>query len=295
MIFEEPSTRTRVSFEVAMTLLGGHALYLRPGEIHMGMRENLSDTARVLSRMVDCIEARLFKHTTMLELARWATVPVINGLTDMQHPTQTLCDVLTISEHLPPMKTLLDINVTFVGDATNVCNSLMAICTRLGINFTHVAPPQYQLTPAYREIGMKNCQISGGKLLITDNVEEAVANADFIYTDLWWWEDQEQEKEDRVQAFMPYYQVNQSLIDKAPKHVKFMHCLPASRNVEVTDEVIDGSHSIVFDQAENRLHTEIAILVYLVYPLLHRPSQEKLASANKSIRDYLREIFFFNQ
>lgn len=291
MIFEEPSTRTRVSFEVAMTKLGGHALYLRPGEIHMGVRETIADTARVLSRMVDGIEARLLKHTAMLELARWSTVPVINGLTDVQHPTQVLCDVFTMMEHLPPGKALRDIRVTFVGDATNVCNSLVQICSRLGISFTHAAPARYQLTPEYRAMAEANCRESGATLRITEDVEAAVADADFIYTDLWWWVDQEHEKEERVAAFKPRYQVTPELLAKAPPHVKFMHCLPASRGVEVTDEVMDGPHSIVFDQAENRLHTEIALLVYCLRPQLRFPTISLATRHQARIYDVLRERF----
>ncbi len=291
MIFEEPSTRTRVSFEVAMTKLGGHALYLRPGEIHMGARESISDTAHVLSRMVDGIEARLLKHSHMLELARCSSVPVINGLTDVQHPTQVLCDVFTMQEHLPAGQSLRGLNITFVGDATNVCNSLAQICTRLGINFTQAAPHRYQLTPEYRAIAEANCAQSGSRLSITQDVEAAVSHADFVYTDLWWWVDQEHEKEERVAAFKPRYQVTQALLDKAPMHAKFMHCLPASRGVEVTDEVMDGPRSIIFDQAENRLHTEIALLVYLVRPQLKRPSASRVAHHHACISAVLNEKF----
>lgn len=292
MIFEKASTRTRISFEVAMTKLGGHALYLRPGEIHMGARETIADTARVLSRMVDGIEARLLKHTDLLELARWATVPVINGLTDAQHPAQALCDVFTMLEHLPPGRTLRGLNVTFVGDATNVCNSLLQICTLLGINFTHAAPVQYQLTPQYQAVAEANCAKSGSRLIVTDDVEAAVAEADFVHTDLWWRVDQEgneQETKARLAAFVPRYQVSAALLDKAPTHAKFMHCLPASRGMEVTDEVMDGPRSIVFDQSENRLHTEMALLVYLLRPQLKFPSDALTTQHHARIYDILGE------
>lgn len=291
MIFEEPSTRTRVSFEVAMTRLGGHALYLRPGEIHMGVRETIADTAHVLSRMVDGIEARLLKHSHMLELARWSSVPVINGLTDVQHPTQVLCDVFTMQEHLPAGRGLRGLNVTFVGDATNVCNSLAQICTRLGINFTQAAPRRYQLTPEYQAIAEANCAQSGGRLRITEDVAAAVRDADFVYTDLWWWVDQEHEKEERVAAFKPHYQVTEALMDMAPAHARFMHCLPASRGVEVTDQVMDGPRSIIFDQAENRLHTEIALLVYLIRPQLKFPAATRIAHHRALISAVLSERF----
>jgi putrescine carbamoyltransferase len=274
MIFEEPSTRTRISFEVAMTELGGHALYLKPGEIHLGVRESIYDTARVISRMVDGIMIRALKHETVLQVAQAATVPVINGLTDYNHPTQVVCDVLTMIEHLPPGKRLEDCRVAFIGDATNVLSSLMHICTRLGMHFTHAAPERYQPPPAWCEIAQSNCRESGGSLRITNDVVAAVSDADFIYTDLWWWVGQEAEIPERFAAFMPAYQVTLELLGKAPPHCKFMHCLPASRGVEATDEVMDSPQSIIFDQSENRLHTEKGLLVWLLYPRLEQPSDD---------------------
>lgn len=273
MIFEEPSTRTRISFEVAMSELGGHALYLKPGEIHLGARESIYDTARVISRMVDVIMARTLKHETVTKLAEGATVPVINGLTDYNHPTQVVCDVFTMMEHSPRGKKLEDLNVTFVGDSTNVLSSLMHICTRMGMHFTHAAPVKYQPPAPWMKIANDNCRASGGSVTITDDVVSAVRNADFIYTDLWWWVGQEDQIPERRVAFMPTYQVNMDLLKKAPAHCKFMHCLPASRGVEATDEVMDSEHSIIYDQSENRLHTEKGLLVWLVYPRLQHPSQ----------------------
>lgn len=287
MIFEEPSTRTRISFEVAMTKLGGHALYLKPGEIHLGARESIADTSRVVSRMVDVIEARTLKHDTVLELAKHATVPVINGLTDYNHPTQVVCDVFTMMEHAPPGKSLEDFNVTFVGDATNVCSSLMFICTRMGMNFTHAAPERYQVPADWRKIAEANCAESGGTLTVTDDPVAAVKDADFIYTDLWWWVGQEDEIPDRRAAFMPRYQVNADLVAKAPPTVKIMHCLPASRGVEATDEILDSKQSVIFDQAENRLHTEKGLLVYFVYPRLRRASDELVAHHKGLIEAFL--------
>jgi putrescine carbamoyltransferase len=274
MIFEEPSTRTRVSFEVAMTELGGHALYLKPGEIHLGVRESIYDTAKVLSRMCDAIMARTLKHETITELARYAEAPVINGLTDYNHPTQVVCDVLTMIEHLPTGKQLQDLNVTFIGDATNVLSSLMLVCTRLGMHFTHAAPRKYQAPVEWVGWARENCKVSGGTVRVTDDPLAAVREADFIYTDLWWWVGQEDQIPERRAAFMPTYQVNGDLFKKAPAHAKFMHCLPASRGVEATDEVMDHPRSIIFDQSENRLHTEKGLLAYLVYPRLKRPSPE---------------------
>lgn len=289
MIFEEPSTRTRISFEVAMTKLGGHALYLKPGEIHLGVRENIKDTARVISRMVDAIEARTLSHATVRDLARFATVPVINGLTDYNHPTQVLCDLFTMREHAPPGKTLKDLRVAFIGDATNVCASLLMICTRMGLHFTHCAPPRYQAPDAWQAIAQDNCTASGGSFAVTDDPVAAVARADFVYTDLWWWVGQEAEIPDRTAAFMPRYQVNEALLDKAPSHAKFMHCLPASRGVEVTDAVMDGPRSIIYDQSENRLHAEKAILVAFIAPRLKAVDPERSTRHAAAITAFLHD------
>lgn len=290
MVFEEPSTRTRISFEVAMTKLGGHALYLKPGEIHLGVRESIGDTSRVISRMVDVIEARTLKHETVVGLAKYATVPVINGLTDYNHPTQVMCDVMTMIEHMPAGKKLEDLHVTFVGDATNVCSSLMWITTHLGMHFTHAAPKPYQVPEAWQAIARDNCKTSGGSLLVTDDPVEAVKQADFIYTDLWWWVGQESEIPDRKAAFMPKFQVNRDLLSKAPPTAQVMHCLPASRGVEATDDVLDGPQSIIFDQAENRLHMEKGILTWFVYPRLKRPAAELAAFHKGRIEDFLATV-----
>jgi putrescine carbamoyltransferase len=290
MIFEEPSTRTRVSFEVAMTELGGHALYLKPGEIHLGARESIYDTAKVLSRMCDVVEARTLKHATVTELAKHAEVPVINGLTDYNHPTQVVCDVTTMMEHMPAGKKLEDLNVTFIGDATNVLSSLMLICTQMGMHFTHAAPKKYQALAEWQAWAQKNCQESGGRLTVTADPVAAVREADFIYTDLWWWVGQEDQIPERRAAFMPDYQVNKTLFEKAPSHCKFMHCLPASRGVEATDEVMDHPRSIIFDQSENRLHTEKGLLVYFVYPRLKQPSEELKAYHKGQIETLLNTL-----
>jgi putrescine carbamoyltransferase len=290
MIFEEPSTRTRVSFEVAMSELGGHALYLKPGEIHLGVRETMYDTAKVLSRMCDAIEARTLKHSTITELAQYADVPVINGLTDYNHPTQVVCDTLTMIEHMPSGKQVEDLNVTFIGDATNVLSSLMLICTRLGMNFTHAAPQKYQPPAEWEKWARNNCAESGGSLTISGDPLAAVREADFIYTDLWWWVGQEDQIPERRAAFMPAYQVNSELFSKAPAHAKFMHCLPASRGVEATDEVMDHPRSIIFDQSENRLHTEKGLLAYFLYPRLKCPSDELKAYHKGQIEAFLNDL-----
>jgi putrescine carbamoyltransferase len=290
MIFEEPSTRTRVSFEVAMTELGGHALYLKPGEIHLGVRESLYDTAQVLSRMCDAIMARTLKHETMLNLAKHASVPVINGLTDYNHPTQAVSDLITMIEQLPKGKKLEEVKITFIGDATNVLSSLMLITTRMGMHFTQAAPRKYQAPAQWVEQAQQNCLESGGSLRLTEDPVGAVNNADFIYTDLWWWVGQEDQIPERRAAFMPTYQVNLQLFEQAPSHCKFMHCLPASRGVEATDEVMDHERSIIFDQSENRLHTEKGLLVYLIYPRLQRPSEAMRALHQAEIGAFLNKI-----
>ena len=289
MIFEEPSTRTRVSFEVAMVKLGGHALYLRPGEIHLGVRESLGDTARVLSRMCDVIEARVLRHQTVVDLAAEASVPVLNGLSDYNHPTQALADLVTMSEHLPPGKPLQECTVVFVGDATNVCSSLMHLTTKFGMHFIHAGPQRYLSPPDWLKIAEQNLTEAGrGSVAVTDEVEDAVRAADFVYTDVWWWVGQEGEIPERTAAFLPRYQVNKALLAKAPR-ARFMHCLPASRGVEVTDEVIDSAASIVFDQAENRLHTEKALLVWFTYPgIPHDPPAELLVHHEACIREFLK-------
>jgi putrescine carbamoyltransferase len=290
MIFEEPSTRTRVSFEVAMTELGGHALYLKPGEIHLGVRESLYDTAQVLSRMCDGIMARTLKHETITNLAKYATVPVINGLTDYNHPTQVVCDLLTMIEHKPEGKKLEDVNVAFIGDATNVLSSLMLITTRVGMHFTQAAPKKYQAPENWLQMAQQNCAESGGSVRLIDNPLEAIKDADFIYTDLWWWVGQEDQIPERRAAFMPNYQVNLQLFEQAPSHCKFMHCLPASRSVEATDEVMDHPRSIIFDQSENRLHAEKGLLVFFIYPHLPQPTEDMKAHHRAEIGAFLEKI-----
>ncbi len=272
MIFEEPSTRTRISFEVAAAKMGGHALYLKPGEIHLGERESLHDTAKVVSSMCDCIMARTWVHKTVTDIAKWSSVPVINGLTDLNHPTQALCDVFTMMEHLPKGKQLSDCKVVFISDRTNVCSSTMWICAQLGMDFTHVAPKAYQSPQEW--VDQANAHNTGAKIVVTDKIDESIKDADFIYTDLWWWVDQEDEAEERKAAFMPDFQITPELLNKAPDHCKLMHCLPASRNVEATDAALDGEKSIIFYQAENRLHAEKGILAWVCSPEFKQPTKE---------------------
>lgn len=270
-----------------MAKLGGHALYLKPGEIHLGERETVADTARVVSSMCDMIMARTLKHETLLEIARHSTVPVINGLTDFNHPTQAVCDVFTMRECLPEGKALSDLQVTFIGDATNVCSSLLFITTQLGMRFIQAAPQAYQIPEAWAETARENSKASGGSFETTEDPEWAVRNADIIYTDLWWWIGQEEEIPDRMAAFMPRYQVTETLLAHAPGSTRLMHCLPASRNVEATDQVLDGPQSIIFRQAENRLHTEMGLLVWMAGALLRQPSDEARLQHRRRIENCL--------
>ncbi|MBI4761046.1 MAG: ornithine carbamoyltransferase [Chloroflexota bacterium] len=259
MIFQKPSLRTRVSFDMAMRHCGGDALYLSPNEIGLGKREAISDIARVLSGYVHALMARVFDHAHVLELAKWSEIPVINGLSDYNHPCQAMADALTIQEKFGKTKGL---NVTFVGDGNNVAVSLMHVAAKLGWNFTIANPEGYDLAPKAVEIAQEIAKETGSKLTFLRDPHEAVKGAHVIYTDTWTSMGQEEEAAKREKVFPPY-QVNAQLVSEADKDVIVMHCLPAHRNQELTDDVADGPHSVIFPQAHNRLHAQKAILARL--------------------------------
>ena len=254
MIFEKPSTRTRVSFETGMFQLGGHALTLSPNDLQLSRGESISDTAKTLSRYVNVILARVYDHKSLENLARNSSVPVINGLSDSFHPCQILADLMTIKEH---KKNLKKIKIAWIGDGNNVCNSLILGCAKLKIKLSVAIPDGYEPDFDVVKIG-KDAEI----LEVSDNPEAAVKDADVIMTDTF--VSIHNTNPDRVKKFLPKFQVNQSLMNKAKKDAIFMHCLPAKRDQEVTSDVIDGSQSVVWDEAENRLHVQKALLVHLL-------------------------------
>jgi len=260
MIFQKPSLRTRVSFDMAMRHLGGDALYLSPAEIGLGQRESIADVARVLSGYVEAIMARVFEHAHVQELAKWASVPVINGLSDYNHPCQGMADALTIQEKFGKLEGL---NVSFVGDGNNVAVSLMHVSALLGANFSIASPEGYELKPPAVEIGQRLAKASGSRITLLRDPHQAAKGAHVIYTDTWTSMGQEQETKIRERVFPPY-QVNAALVSEADKDVIVMHCLPAHRGQEITDEVADGAHSVLFQQAHNRLHAQKAILARLL-------------------------------
>ncbi len=261
MIFEKASTRTRVSFEVAMTQLGGHSIFLSPKDIQIGRGETISDTAKVLSRLVDCIIYRAFKHDMMLELANSATVPVISALDDLEHPCQTVADLMTIKEQKGKFKGL---KLAYVGDGSNVCNSLMLGSAMVGMNFTAACPIGYEPDEKLFKQAVKIAKKNGCSIKVVEDPSAAASKADILYTDTWVSMGLEDETMERERVFKPY-QLNSGLLRKAKKDCMVLHCLPAHRGLEITDEVMDGPQSFIFDQSENRLHTEKAILLTLIH------------------------------
>lgn len=270
LIFEKPSLRTRVTFSVAFFQLGGRVLYLAPADIGLGKRESVPDVARNLSRWVNAISARTFAHKTVEDLASYASIPVINALSDAEHPCQALADFLTIYEHLGSPResgafSWGDIKLAYFGDGNNVCHSLMLTAAKLGANMIIAGPEGYGPKQEFIEIAQEESKKTGASITITHDPKEAAADADVIYTDIWASMGQEQEAAERRPLFEPF-QVNAELLKYAKSNVLVEHCLPAHRGEEITDEVLDGSHSVVLDEAENRLHIQKAILYRLLTP-----------------------------
>jgi ornithine carbamoyltransferase len=259
MIFQKSSTRTRVSFEVGMDQLGGHALYLSTNDLQIGRGEPISDTAKALSGYVDGIMIRALKHQDVVELSENSSVPVINGLTDLEHPCQALADMQTIKEH----RGTFEGKMVFAGDGNNVCNSLLLISAILGLNMTVACPKGYEPDSEILEKALKIAKESNTQLEVTSNIKKAVKNADIIYTDVWVSMGDEEEQEKRKNDLLPF-QVNEELMAGANKDAIFMHCLPAIRGQETTEGVIDGHQSVVWDQAENRLHAQKAVMYILM-------------------------------
>lgn len=260
MIFTKSSTRTRVSFEVGMTQLGGYPLFLSANDIQLGRGETIYDTAKVLERYLDGIMIRTYAHSDVLELAEHADIPVINALTDLLHPCQVLADLQTIYEH---KGTLEGLKFAYIGDGNNMANSIMYGCSKMGINCAIASPKGYEPDAEVTENAKADAKVSGSDLIITNDPVEAAKDADIIYSDTWVSMGQEAEKAERIKTFMPY-QVDEKLFSKAKDDCVFMHCLPAYRGYEVTPEVIDGKNSIIFDEAENRLHAQKAIMATLM-------------------------------
>lgn len=258
MIFEKSSTRTRVSFDVGMYQLGGRAIFLSSNDLQMGRGEPISDTARVLSRFVDGIMIRAIEHDDVVELAKYADIPIINGLTNLEHPCQALADVLTIKEHFGSFDNK---KICFVGDGNNVCNSLLLIAPLLGMDISVACPKGYEPSQDILDIALKYASENNTEITITSDINVALNNVDVVYTDVWVSMGDEKEEAQRKIDLKPY-QVNEELMALANDDAIFMHCLPAVRGQEVTAEVIDGPQSVIYDEAENRLHAQKAVLYY---------------------------------
>lgn len=257
LIFQKPSTRTRVSFETAVAQLGGHPIYLNWNEMQLGRGETISDTAKVLDRYVNAIMARVFSHDDLVVLAENADAPVVNGLSDKHHPCQILADLLTLIQY---KKRLKGLKLAYVGDGNNVCNSLLIGCAKTGVNIAVARPLGYGPDPEAVKRAEEAAETSRSSISIGEDPEEAVKGSDAIYTDTFISMGMEKEKETRLSTFIPRYQVNKTLLAQANPGAIFLHCLPAHRGDEVTEDVIDGPQSVVWDEAENRLHTAKAIL-----------------------------------
>jgi ornithine carbamoyltransferase len=261
LLFQKASTRTRISFEVAINQLGGHSIYLGWSESQLSRGETIVDTARVLERYVDCVIARVYKQSDLKEIARSSSMPIVNALSNIYHPCQIVADLYTIWEHRGYLNGL---KLAYIGDGNNVCNSLLIGCTKTGINISVACPPAYKPRLDVIKSARKNAKGNRSKVEIIQEPTKAVKNADFIYTDTFVSMGNEDERKARLDVFLPKYQVTADLFKYASEDALFMHCLPAHRNEEVTDEIMDSSRSIIWDQAENRMHTAKAILTNLI-------------------------------
>lgn len=260
MIFTKSSTRTRVSFEVGMYQLGGYALFLSSNDIQIGRGETIYDTAQVLSRYIDGIMIRTFAHSDVEDLAKYGNIPVINGLTDLMHPCQILADLFTVYEHKGTLKGL---KMAYLGDGNNIANSLLHGCSKVGMDIAVASPKGYNCDETIVAEAKETAKASGSKVILTEDPVEAIKDADVVYTDTWVSMGQESEKQSRIKIFEPY-RIDSNLFAKAKEDAIFLHCLPAYRGYEVTEEIIDGSQSVVFDEAENRLHVQKAIMALLM-------------------------------
>lgn len=260
MIFTKSSTRTRVSFEVGMTQLGGYPLFLSSDDIQLGRGETIYDTANVLSRFLDGIMIRTYDHQDVLDLAKYASIPIINGLTDLLHPCQVLADLQTVQEH---KGRLAGLKLAYLGDGNNMAHSLLYGCAKMGMDISIATPQGYECNEQVVDNAMQDARVSGSAIDISTDPESAIAGADVVYADTWVSMGQESEKMERIKIFAPY-QVNASLFAKADADAIFLHCLPAYRGYEVTQEIIDGPHSVIFDEAENRLHAQKAVMATLM-------------------------------
>ena len=261
MIFEKPSTRTRISLDVAAAELGAHPIYLRFDELQLGRGETVADTARVLSRYVDLITARVRRHSDLVELARWSDKPVVNALSDLDHPLQTLADLLTIWEKLGGLE---GVKIAWIGDGNNVCNSTLIGAAKLGIHVSIACPKGYEPDESYLKMARENALGSGSRIEVTEDPMKAAEDADVIMTDTFVSMGMESEREERLRIFVPRYRVSERLFEVAKPNAIFMHPLPAKRGEEVSPEVIDGVRSVVWDQAENRLHTAKAVILSIL-------------------------------
>ncbi len=260
LLFQKPSNRTRVSFEVAVWQLGGNCIYLSPEEIDLGKRESVADVAKTLSRYLDCLVARTFTHADILDLVKYSSIPIINGLSDLFHPCQALADLQSVREHFGKLK---GITLAYIGDGNNVCHSLMLGCAQTGMHMRMATPKQYEPLEEVIKAAYAIAKQTGSKISFTNDPREAVKDVQVIYSDVWVSMGQESETKRRLKDFEGF-QIDDKLAALADKDYIFMHCLPAHRGLEVSSSIIDGPHSIVFDQAENRLHVQKAILIFLL-------------------------------